>query len=67
MMEMYVVGDPNPPWWARRKLAAYRKNDGSVGYEYMDGRVSIVLSTGDVLVNNDGKVRRRKGVHRERD
>ena len=67
MMEMYVVGDPNPPWWAKGRLTAYRKNDGSVGYEYMDSKLCFSLVMGDVLVNNDGKVRRRKGVRRERD
>ena len=67
MIEEYVVGEPHPPWWAKKGLSAYRKNDGSVGYEYLDGRVCIILNRGDVLRNNDGKVRRKKGVKDERD
>lgn len=61
MTEQYIVGDPKPPWWAKKGLSAYRKNDGTVGYEYRDPRVCIILDRGDALVNNDGKVRRRKG------
>ena len=61
MVEEYVVGEPNPPWWAKNRLSAYRKNDGTVGYEYIDRSVCLSLNRGDVLRNNDGKVRRKKG------
>ena len=61
MTEEYVVGEPNPPWWVKRGLAAYMKPDGSVGYEFTDGRVYIRLDRGDTLTNTDGKIRRRKG------
>ena len=61
MIEEYVVGDENPPWWVKRGLSAYKKNDGSVGYEFIDGRVYIILNRGDVLTNDNGKVRRKKG------
>lgn len=60
MIEEYVVGE-KPPWWVKRGLAAYKKSDGSVGYEFIDGRVCIILSRGDVLTNDNGKVRRKGG------
>ncbi len=66
MIEEYVVGEEKPPWWVKRGLSAYKKNDGSVGYEFMNGRVCIILCRGDVLTNDNGKVRRRKGVNHER-
>lgn len=61
MIEEYVVGESKPPWWVKRGLSAYRKTNGSVGYEFTDGRVFIRLDKGDTLTNNDGKIRRRKG------
>lgn len=66
MTEEYVVGEPKPPWWAKKGLSAYKKTDGSVGYEYVDGRVYYRLDRGDTLTNNDGRVRRRKGENHER-
>lgn len=61
MMEEYVVGEPNPPWWAKRGLSAYRKPDGSVGYEFGDGKVFYILNKGDILTKDRRKIRRRKG------
>ncbi len=66
MIEEYLVGEEKPPWWVKRGLSAYKKNDGSIGYEFINGRVHILLNRGDVLTNEDGKVRRRKGVNHER-
>jgi hypothetical protein len=67
MTEEYVVGEPKPPWWVKKGLSAYRKTDGSVGYEYMDGRAYYRLDRGDILTNDNGRVRRRKGEDHERD
>lgn len=59
MIDEYVVGDPKPQRWVQKGLSAYMRLDGSVGYEFSDGRVLLRLDIGDVLTNNDGKIRRR--------
>ena len=48
--EQYIIGDIPIPWWCKRGLMAYQKDDGTVGFEYYGRFVTFDLNLGDVLI-----------------
>ena len=57
-----VFGEEEMPVWLSDKVMAYKKTDGSTGYELDTGRRKIEIKVGD-LITNEGrylKVRKRK-------
>ena len=48
--EQYIIGDIPIPWWCKRELMAYQKDDGTIGFEYYGRFVTFELKQGDVLV-----------------
>ena len=57
MAERYTIGTFPIPDWARCCLAAYRKADGSVSYEYSNRHTIHSLDIGDVLVKDGTNIR----------
>lgn len=55
-MEMYIIGDRNPPFWCKRRLMPCMKMNGETGYEFYGRTGTLMLSKGDRLIrSSNGK------------
>lgn len=54
--EEYVIGDPDMPLWASEYLMAYRRDDGTTGYELWGYEKVYELQAGDKLIWNGERV-----------
>ena len=54
-MEMYIIGDRNPPFWCRRRIMPYMKRNGETGYEFHGRQGILMLEKGDRLMRGHNK------------
>lgn len=53
----YILGIGEVPNWCRKALMAYRKIDGSIGFEFFGAVKTYKLSIGDVLIKDGNKIK----------
>lgn len=56
-MKRYVIGcGAKAPDWCRHYLMAYRRMDGSTGFEFYGVHETFYLKPGDMLVYQQGRI-----------
>lgn len=62
LMGEYIMGNGNMPDWVANKVMAYRKMDGSTGYEFRGMANIYEIHIGDKIIQNGHLIRfERKG------
>lgn len=55
-MDYWVIGSGKAPPWCKKRLAPYRKTDGSIGYVFSGKKRDFELVQGDILERSGGKI-----------
>lgn len=50
----YIVGEGRMPAWCRKAVDAYKKIDGSTGYELRTHKKNVNLNIGDKVIRENG-------------
>lgn len=59
---VYIIGSGKAPNWCKKKLTAYKKLNGYIGFEFHGATKTYELNVGDALLKNGRRIDIRRAV-----